>query len=116
MSRLVQAAVAAVIGDVSGHGIEPAITAFQAKYLLRVFLRQYRDPAQALAVLVPMAGYFAGVFDVEIAGTAADPTVAVAIPPPLMHSPIDDAAPDAPRRQATHFRDGHCGGLLCVSF
>ena len=40
--------LAAVIGDVAGHGIEPAITAFQAKYLLRVFLRQYRDPAQAL--------------------------------------------------------------------
>lgn len=39
---------AVVIGDVSGHGIEPAITAFQAKYLLRVFLRQFRDPAQAL--------------------------------------------------------------------
>ena len=43
--------VAAVIGDVSGHGIEPSITAFQAKYLLRVFLRQYRDPAQALEEL-----------------------------------------------------------------
>ena len=40
--------VAAVIGDVSGHGIESSITAFQAKYLLRVFLRQFRDPAQAL--------------------------------------------------------------------
>ncbi len=43
--------VAAVIGDVTGHGIEPSITAFQAKYLLRVFLRQYRDPAQALQEL-----------------------------------------------------------------
>lgn len=43
--------LAAVIGDVAGHGIEPAITAFQAKYLLRVFLRQYRDPAQALEEL-----------------------------------------------------------------
>ncbi len=42
---------AAVIGDVSGHGIDPAITAFQVKYLLRVFLRQYRDPAQVLEVL-----------------------------------------------------------------
>ena len=40
--------IAAVIGDVTGHGIEPSITAFQAKYLLRVFLRQFRDPAQAL--------------------------------------------------------------------
>lgn len=40
--------VVAVIGDVAGHGIEPSITAFQTKYLLRVFLRQYRDPGQAL--------------------------------------------------------------------
>jgi phosphoserine phosphatase RsbU/P len=45
------ARLAAVIGDVSGHGIEPSITAFQVKYLLRVFLRQYRDPAQALEEL-----------------------------------------------------------------
>jgi serine phosphatase RsbU (regulator of sigma subunit) len=43
--------IAAVIGDVSGHGIEPSITAFQAKHLLRVFLRQYRDPGQALEEL-----------------------------------------------------------------
>ncbi len=43
--------VVAVIGDVTGHGIEPSITAFQVKYLLRVFLRQYRDPAQALEEL-----------------------------------------------------------------
>jgi phosphoserine phosphatase RsbU/P len=43
--------LAAVIGDVSGHGIEPSITAFQAKHLLRVFLRQYRDPGQALQEL-----------------------------------------------------------------
>ncbi len=43
--------VAAVIGDVAGHGIEPSITAFQVKYLLRVFLRQYRDPAQAFEEL-----------------------------------------------------------------
>jgi serine phosphatase RsbU (regulator of sigma subunit) len=40
--------VAAVIGDITGHGIEPSITAFQVKYLLRVFLRQFRDPAQVL--------------------------------------------------------------------
>ena len=45
-SRLV-----AVIGDVAGHGIEPSITAFQVKYLLRVFLRQYRDPGQAIEEL-----------------------------------------------------------------
>lgn len=43
--------VAAVIGDVAGHGIDPSITAFQVKYLLRNFLRQYRDPAQALEEL-----------------------------------------------------------------
>ena len=45
-SRLV-----AVVGDVAGHGIESSITAFQAKYLLRVFLAQFRDPAQALEEL-----------------------------------------------------------------
>ena len=49
--RVADTRVAAVIGDVTGHGIEPSITAFQAKYLLRVFLRQYRDPAQALEEL-----------------------------------------------------------------
>jgi sigma-B regulation protein RsbU (phosphoserine phosphatase) len=43
--------LAVVIGDVAGHGIEPSITAFQVKYLLRVFLRQYRDPAQAVEEL-----------------------------------------------------------------
>src|SRR5437660_1169621 len=43
--------IAIVIGDVAGHGIEPSITAFQVKYLLRVFLRQYRDPAQAVEEL-----------------------------------------------------------------
>jgi serine phosphatase RsbU (regulator of sigma subunit) len=40
--------LAVVIGDVAGHGIEPSITAFQVKHVLRIFLRQYRDPAQAL--------------------------------------------------------------------
>ncbi|MFW2382771.1 MAG: PP2C family protein-serine/threonine phosphatase [Acidimicrobiales bacterium] len=43
--------VAAVIGDVTGHGIEPSITALQAKYLLRTFLMQYRDPGQAVEQL-----------------------------------------------------------------
>ena len=43
--------LAAVVGDVAGHGIEASITAFQAKYLLRTFLRQFRDPAQALEEL-----------------------------------------------------------------
>lgn len=49
--RLTPTRVAAVIGDVAGHGIEASITAFQAKYLLRVFLRQFRDPAQAIEEL-----------------------------------------------------------------
>jgi len=49
--RVAPTRVAAIIGDVTGHGIEPSITAFQAKYLLRVFLRQFRDPAQALEEL-----------------------------------------------------------------
>ena len=43
--------VGAVIGDVTGHGIEPSITALQAKYLLRAFLIQFRDPGQALEQL-----------------------------------------------------------------
>jgi serine phosphatase RsbU (regulator of sigma subunit) len=49
--RLGSGRVAAVIGDVAGHGIDSSITAFQAKHLLRVFLKQYRDPAQALEEL-----------------------------------------------------------------
>ncbi|MGI9119674.1 MAG: PP2C family protein-serine/threonine phosphatase [Acidimicrobiales bacterium] len=49
--RVAPTRVAALIGDVAGHGIEPSISAFQAKHLLRVFLRQYRDPAQALEEL-----------------------------------------------------------------
>jgi serine phosphatase RsbU (regulator of sigma subunit) len=49
--RLTPTRVAAVIGDVAGHGIEASITAFQAKYLLRVFLRQFKDPAQAVEEL-----------------------------------------------------------------
>jgi len=40
--------LAVLIGDVAGHGIEASITAFQVKHVLRIFLRQYRDPAQAL--------------------------------------------------------------------
>ncbi|MDA8302122.1 MAG: PP2C family protein-serine/threonine phosphatase [Actinomycetota bacterium] len=40
--------LAVFIGDVAGHGIEPSITAFQVKHVLRIFLHQYRDPAQAL--------------------------------------------------------------------
>ncbi len=51
MFRVSPTRVVALIGDVSGKGIESSITAFQAKYLMRVFLRQYRDPAQALEEL-----------------------------------------------------------------
>ena len=49
--RVAPTRIVAAIGDVTGHGIEPSITAFQAKYLLRVFLQQFRDPAQALEEL-----------------------------------------------------------------
>jgi len=49
--RISPTRVAAVVGDVAGRGIESSITAFQAKYLLRVFLGQFRDPAQALEEL-----------------------------------------------------------------
>ena len=82
--------LAAVIGDVSGHGIEPSITAFQVKYLLRVFLREYRDPAQALEKLNAVLSGHGGaeefaslcvaLFDVE-AGTVR---VASAGHPPLL--------------------------------
>lgn len=49
--RVSKTRLAAVVGDVAGHGIESSITAFQAKYLLRVFLESFRDPAQALEQL-----------------------------------------------------------------
>jgi serine phosphatase RsbU (regulator of sigma subunit) len=55
--RLSKSRLVAVVGDVAGHGIESSITAFQAKYLLRVFLENFRDPAQALEELnTQMAG------------------------------------------------------------
>lgn len=43
--------VALVLGDVSGHGIDPAISAFAAKSMLRSLLRRFRDPAQSLEEL-----------------------------------------------------------------
>ena len=49
--KMSETRLAAVVGDVAGHGIEASSTAFQAKYLLRTFLRQFRDPAQALEEL-----------------------------------------------------------------
>ncbi len=51
VTTLVPSRWAAVIGDVTGHGIDASITAFQVKYLLRVLLGQYRDPAQAVEEL-----------------------------------------------------------------
>ena len=60
--------IAAVIGDVSGHGIEPSITAFQAKHLLRVFLRQYRDPGQALEEL-----------NVQLTGLRSEEFISIAV-------------------------------------
>ena len=60
--------VAAVIGDVSGHGIEPSITAFQAKHLLRVFLRQFRDPGQALEEL-----------NVQLTGMGAEEFISICV-------------------------------------
>ena len=49
--ELPQRRVAAVVGDVTGHGVEASITALQVKYLLRSYLRRYRDPGQALEEL-----------------------------------------------------------------
>jgi len=40
-----------VVGDVTGHDVEASITAMQTKYLLRSYLRRYRDPGQALEEL-----------------------------------------------------------------
>lgn len=42
---------AVVIGDAQGHGVDAAISAFQAKYVLRSYLRRYRDPGQVLEEL-----------------------------------------------------------------
>ena len=58
--RVSDTRMAAVIGDVSGKDIESSITAFQAKYLLRVFLRQFRDPAQAIEELNRQMSIYAG--------------------------------------------------------
>jgi serine phosphatase RsbU (regulator of sigma subunit) len=40
-----------VVGDVSGHDVEASISALQTKFLLRTYLRRYRDPGQALEEL-----------------------------------------------------------------
>jgi serine phosphatase RsbU (regulator of sigma subunit) len=67
-----------VVGDVTGHDVEASITALQTKYLLRSYLRRYRDPGQALeelnAQLIDLErpeefiSVFVAVFD-QVAGT-----------------------------------------------
>ncbi|HPB45721.1 MAG: serine/threonine-protein phosphatase [Microthrixaceae bacterium] len=49
--RLPSGRVGCVVGDVSGHDVEASITALQTKFLLRSYLRRYRDPGQALEEL-----------------------------------------------------------------
>lgn len=43
--------VGCVVGDVAGHDVEASITALQTKFILRSYLRRYRDPGQALEEL-----------------------------------------------------------------
>lgn len=43
--------VGVVIGDAAGHGVDASITAFQAKYVLRSYMRRFLDPAQVLEEL-----------------------------------------------------------------
>jgi serine phosphatase RsbU (regulator of sigma subunit) len=49
--RLPSGRLCCVVGDVSGHDVEASISALQAKFLLRTYLRRYRDPGQALEEL-----------------------------------------------------------------
>lgn len=49
--RLPSGRLCCVVGDVSGHGVEASITALQVKFLLRSYLRRFRDPGQALEEL-----------------------------------------------------------------
>jgi len=49
--RLPSGRLCCVVGDVSGHDVEASITALQAKFLLRSYLRRFRDPGQALEEL-----------------------------------------------------------------
>lgn len=43
--------IGVVIGDAAGHGVDASITAFQAKYVLRSYMRRFLDPAQVLEEL-----------------------------------------------------------------
>jgi len=49
--RLPSGRLCCVVGDVSGHDVEASISALQTKFLLRTYLRRYRDPGQALEEL-----------------------------------------------------------------
>lgn len=76
--RLPSGRLCCVVGDVSGHDVEASITALQTKFLLRSYLRRYRDPGQALEELntqlvdlerpEEFISLFVAVFD-DIAGT-----------------------------------------------
>jgi serine phosphatase RsbU (regulator of sigma subunit) len=76
--RLPSDRLCCVIGDVTGHDVEASITALQTKFLLRSYLRRFRDPGQALeelnAQLIDLErpeefiSVFVAVFD-EAAGT-----------------------------------------------
>ncbi len=49
--RLPSGRLCGVVGDVTGHDVEASITALQTKFLLRSYLRRFRDPGQALEEL-----------------------------------------------------------------
>lgn len=76
--RLPSGRLCCVVGDVSGHDVEASISALQTKFLLRTYMRRYRDPGQALEELngqlidherpEEFVSLFAAVFDDE-AGT-----------------------------------------------
>ena len=51
---------ALVIGDATGHGVDASISAFQSKYVLRSYLRRFRDPAQVLDELNEHLGASSG--------------------------------------------------------
>lgn len=49
--RLPSGRLCGVVGDVTGHDVEASITALQTKFLLRSYLRRFRDPGQAIEEL-----------------------------------------------------------------
>ena len=110
-----------MIGDVAGHGIEPSITAFQVKYLLRTFCAPYRDPAQALEELnkvlstsgrpEDLVSVCVVVFDTE-AGTAASrlgrPPRGLAVAGLRDAGPALDRPPADPRPRRGPTTPGSC--------